>query len=237
MRKLNFIYVCTALVIVISLTGCATNQKKEVDELKKEIMRLQDDIREMKELLKESRPKETPEKKVEKPQPVEPVELPPQEPTLNPQPKKIEIVKPVTTEEKETVHYYNPRMGKNKVSVRISPWKDGRRKMYLYDPFGNVTFEREDVRLGYSDTATIKKFHDNGAVAVLYIHMNPGASMYWYETTITFSINNEPEWKTSLQQPATLEDHLNSKYYWDKKTKTWKKQEIIREQPVPKEYQ
>jgi hypothetical protein len=222
------------LIVLISLTGCATNQKKEVDELKKEIMRLQEDIREMKELLKEDRTPETPEKKVENPQPVE---LPPQEPTLNPQPKKIETVKPVTTEENETVHYYNPRMGKSKVSVRITPWKDGRRKMFLYDPFGNVTFEREDVRMSYSDTATIKKFHDNGAVAVLYIHMNPGASMYWYETTITFSINNEPEWKTSLQQPATLEDHLNSKSYWDKKTKTWKKQEIIKEQPVPKEYQ
>ena len=140
MKYISLILVAV-LTVVFSLTGCATNQKKEVDELKKEIMRLQDDIREMKELLKESRPKETPEKKVEKPQPVEPVELPPQEPTLNPQPKKIEIVKPVTTEEKETVHYYNPRMGKNKVSVRISPWKDGRRKMYLYDPFGNVTFE------------------------------------------------------------------------------------------------
>ncbi len=227
----------SVLTVVFSLTGCATNQKKEVDELKKEIMRLQDDIREMKELLKESRPKETPEKKVEKTEPVEPVELPPQEPTLNPQPKKIEIVKPVTTEEKETVHFYDPRMGKNKVSVRITPWKDGKRKMYLYDPYGNVTFEREDVRMSYSDTATIKKFHDNGAVAVLDIHLNPGASMYWYETTITFSINNEPEWKTATKHPSTLEELMDNKYYWDKKEKVWKKQEIIREQPVPKEYQ
>ena len=233
MRYISLMFI-TVLIIVISLTGCATNQKKEVDELKKEITRLQEDIREMKELLKESRTQKMPEKKIERPEPVKPVELPPQEPTLNPQPQKIETVKPVTTEEKEIVHYYHPRMGKNKVSVRITPWENGRRKMYLYDPFGNVSFEREDVRLSYSDTATIKRFHDNGAVAVLHTHMNPGASMYWYEATITFSINNEPEWKTKMKRPSTLEEMMNNKYYWDKTSKTWKKQEIIREQPVPK---
>jgi hypothetical protein len=233
MKKLSKTCLLFSFVLIFSFS-CASTQKKEVEELKEEITKLQEDIKEMKELLKKQITQKVPdEKKPELPEKEQEIILPPHEPTLNPQPQKIETVKPVTTEEKEIVHYYNPRMGKNKVSARITPWKDGRRKMYLYDPYGNITFEREDVRLSYSDTATIKKFHENGAVAVLHTHMNPGASMYWYEATITFSINNEPEWKTKMKHPSTLEEMMNNKYYWDKKTKTWKKQEIIREQPVP----
>lgn len=223
MKYTSFIF-AAVIAIAFSFSGCATNNKKEVDELKKEIVRLQEDIREVKELLKESRIQKTPEKKIEKTLPVI-------------EPEKIEIVKPVVTEDKETIHFYNSRIGKDIISVRITPWKEGRRKIFLYDPKGNITFEREDVRMSYSDTASIERFHDNGAVAVLHIHLNPGASMYWYDTSITFSTSNEPEWKTATKHPSTLEELMDNKYYWDKKEKVWKKQEIIKEQPVPKEYQ
>jgi hypothetical protein len=70
---------------------------------------------------------------------------------------------------------------------------------------------------------------------LIHIHMNPGASMYWYDTVISFGIGNEPEWKVENKHPSTLEEYMNSKYYWDKSTRTWKKQEYIREQEVPRE--
>ncbi|HSW60338.1 MAG TPA: hypothetical protein VLJ60_06030 [bacterium] len=46
MRYISSVFFAV-FIVLFSLTGCATNQNKEVDELKKEIMRLQEDIREI----------------------------------------------------------------------------------------------------------------------------------------------------------------------------------------------
>lgn len=208
--------------VIAVFSGCAHTEKKDIAELNSKIDSLQAQIAELKVLLNEKQLREK-----------EPVQVPQVKPETVPEP----VHKPVVIEEeKERIFYYKPETGVKKVSVKISPWKEGRRKMILYDPAGNVTFEREDVRMSYSDTATIERFHDNGAVAVLNIHLNPGASMYWYDTSITFSAANEPEWKTATKHPSTLEELMDNKYYWDKKEKVWKKQEIIKEQPVPESH-
>ncbi|HRB25966.1 MAG TPA: hypothetical protein PLU85_08245 [Bacteroidia bacterium] len=58
--------------------------------------------------------------------------------------------------------------------------------------------------------------------------------MYWYETEIIFDENNNPQWKTELQFPQeSTEQNLNNKWWWNTRTNSWVKQEIIREQPVP----
>ncbi|MEP7171708.1 MAG: hypothetical protein ABI855_20210, partial [Bacteroidota bacterium] len=135
--------------------------------------------------------------------------------------------------ESASVFYYYKDSPK-RISVEITPWINGRRKVIFYDPFGKETYRCENVRMSYTITTALKKFHDNGAVAQIEIHNNPGASMYWYETEITFDINNEPQWKTEIQKPEmNLEQSMNNKSYWNANTKQWVKQEIIHEQPVP----
>lgn len=50
--------------------------------------------------------------------------------------------------------------------------------------------------------------------------------MYWYETQITFDLNNEPQWKTTQQLPETNVE-IKIPEYWDRKSKSWKKQESM----------
>jgi len=58
--------------------------------------------------------------------------------------------------------------------------------------------------------------------------------MYWYETKITFDENNNPLWKEEIEKPEmSIEQNLNNKSWWNAKTKSWIKQEINKEQPVP----
>jgi hypothetical protein len=83
----------------------------------------------------------------------------------------------------------------------------------------------EAVRSSYQVSVELR-FQPNGAVQNAHIHINPGASLYWYDTDITFSLNNEPEWKISQQHPMN-QLALPQPEYWDKKLKTWKKQETM----------
>jgi hypothetical protein len=156
---------------------------------------------------------------------------------LNPQTEKVKTTSSelIVPAEDDQVFYYSSGMGKELISARMTAWKEGRRKLVLYSPGGEITFIKEDYRLSFHDISEIKKFHPNGAVELIHIQMNPGASMYWYDTVISFGIGNEPEWKVENKHPSTLEEYMNSKYYWDKSTRTWKKQEYIREQEVPRE--
>lgn len=118
----------------------------------------------------------------------------------------------------------------NKVSVIVTPWENQKRKIILLNPFGDTTYICNDVRMSYTVTTHINKFHQNGAVDLITINNNPGASMYWTETQMTFDINNNPLWKTVIQKPETsLEESLNNKYWWNSKTKEWIKQEIVKE--------
>ncbi|MFM9984362.1 MAG: hypothetical protein ACKVOK_03970 [Flavobacteriales bacterium] len=132
-------------------------------------------------------------------------------------PEKNEVV--VAGEER---FYYT---SSKKLSLLITPWKEDKRELIFYDPFGNIQYTQEDVRHSYSNISEVKSFHPNGAVAKISVHNNPGASMYWSESEITFGINNDPEWMVVMTYPVhNLEQNLNNHYYWDKKTGNWVKQ-------------
>lgn len=142
---------------------------------------------------------------------------------------RIEKSQPVP--EEQFKFYYK---GNNKLSMEII-YLEGRSKDFiLYDPWGNETYRLEHRILSYTETVEIVEWHPNGAVAKAVVHMNPGASMYWYETTYTFGINNEPEWRVSQQFPErTVTLPGENSYYWNKKTKSWVKQEVAIEQITP----
>jgi hypothetical protein len=148
-----------------------------------------------------------------------------------------ETQEPKTTKSKKIAsdtiyHYFKPS---GKLSVKIAPMLEGRRKIFFYNYLGEITIVLEDVNLSFSESHSIN-FRENGSVNNVKKHTNPGASRYWYECNITFSNSNEPEWMVCEQLPMeSLDDFFNkNKYYWDKKNKSWVKQEIVREQDTPK---
>ncbi len=227
------------LLLIFPGYGCREGEKdtSESAELHKKIDKLQTEMQEIKQLLAQKNEVSA------KDDAIVPVPRDQVKTEINVTIKKKEISKqkhvlPVVKKEpvrpvvSEPEIYYYKSFPAGRVSVKTTPWKDGRRTVTLYNPSGEKTFEREDVRQSYSDVCSFHRFHDNGALAEMSIHLNPGASMYWYDTAITFSKFNEPEWKTSIKHPSTLEEQTNSRFYWDKKEKSWKKQEIITEQPV-----
>lgn len=137
-----------------------------------------------------------------------------------PQPQQKPRTKPVVAENDTTRYYYDI----GKISIKITPWNNGKRSILFYDRKGTLTYQQNDVRMSYSITTQLQ-FRKNGSVEKADIHENPGASRYWFESTITFSDSNEPEWQTSQQMPVeSLTDHNNS-YYWDKKGGKWVRQE------------
>lgn len=142
--------------------------------------------------------------------------------------KKVSDVKVAAN---DTVRYYYKNS--NKISVIISPWKEGRRNILLFDPWGKETYRHEDALLSYSNISEIKSFHTNGAVYEMTESLNPGGGIQHYESLITFGINNDPEWKTVNEYPPTLENMTNNQWYWSKKEKTWIKQEVIIETITP----
>lgn len=144
--------------------------------------------------------------------------------------QKTEPVVKTVKESDSTYYYYT---GTKKKSVVITPWVNGRRKVLFYSPAGKLTYQNEDVRMSWSNITELNSFHPNGAASSVIIHNNPGASMYMYETTISFGTDNEPQYKTSHQIP---EEHLEMPvgFYWDKASQTWKKQETGQQQEIPK---
>jgi hypothetical protein len=149
-------------------------------------------------------------------------------PTDNPVPDNRKLKG--TVSENDTVkHFYSNK----KISVLIYPLKEGKRKYLVFDQGGNVTYEMESIRLSYSQSIDLR-FHENGSVRLAKINFNPGASMYWYETEITFNENNYPLKKIERQMPpSSAADDLNNRYFWNKDDKSWIKQEIIREYNTP----
>jgi len=130
-------------------------------------------------------------------------------------------LRPLPNEE-EKKYYSN-----GKLSVRISPWKDGRRTWTLYDLYGNITIELEEVSLSYT-VSYDARFHENGAVSVIHFSENPGAANFWYEGEMEFSTTNEPITRRVRKMPIeNLEEMTNRKWvYWDKKSKSWKEQDV-----------
>ncbi|MCC6583366.1 MAG: hypothetical protein IT271_06665 [Chitinophagales bacterium] len=136
---------------------------------------------------------------------------------VSPSPKPEKTILPKNIVEK--FYYKNSK----RISVIVTPWLDGKRTVTLFDTLGNETYRFKDVRLSYSNTTEIKEFHQNGAVSKMHNHINPGASMYWYDTDIYFDINNVPISKMELRQPASLDDNMNGKSLWNRETKSWEK--------------
>lgn len=143
--------------------------------------------------------------------------------------KKRDTVKVVTpTKPTREVHYFT---NSKKPSLIIEPWVEGRRQLLFYNHNGDITYTQEDVHMSYSTTTIVKGFHSNGAVKAIEVHFNPGASLYMYQSDITFDEDNYPLWKKDSQWPSRLEDHMKPPSYWDRKEKTWKQQETVIEQP------
>jgi hypothetical protein len=147
-------------------------------------------------------------------------------------PKKRDSIKAIVLPPKPTkeIYYFTKSQ---KPSLIIEPWTEGKRKLLFYNHNGELTYTQEDVHMSYSISSTVKGFHSNGAVNAIEIHINPGASMYMYQSDITFDEDNIPLWKKDSQWPSRLEDYMKPPYYWDRKEKIWKQQEIVIEQPVP----
>lgn len=151
-------------------------------------------------------------------------------PAIEPNKPKTEPTKPITKPNaqpsgKDTIYH---KYVNGKVSVKITPWVNQERKVLFYDLYGNQTFALEEVRHSYSIGVDLK-FAPNGSVSTALVHTNPGASMYWHETTITLDTTNEPISKIDRRYPQnSLEDMMNEKWvYWDKKSKSWKQQEVM----------
>lgn len=120
----------------------------------------------------------------------------------------------------EKTYYYN----KSKlVSLHVSAWKDDQQEFKLYDLKGKLTYEFKSVLKSYSVSVEIKSFHPNGAVNQVSVHMNPGASMYMYQTEYTFSDQNEPLTKEDFTTPTRLEDFMNNVSTWNKDKRQWEK--------------
>lgn len=131
-------------------------------------------------------------------------------------------LRPLPNEE-EKKYYSN-----GKLSVRISPWKEGRRYWKLYDLYGNETIELEEVRLSYT-VSYDARFHENGAVSVIHFSENPGAANFWYEGEMEFSTTNEPITRRVRKMPYESLEEMSRRawQYWDKRSGTWKEQEVM----------
>ncbi len=217
------------LFSIFSLFSCGGSSKPDkqlenrVDSLEREIKSLNTHLDSVSKL------NSNPDVKVEevKPNPSPQEVKPAPQPKVNPTPSKV--VKDPNPGSDTTYYKYT----NGKVSAKVTPWVNNRRKTILFDRHGKKTYEMEDVHLSYQITTRLSLRQD-GSVEKASIHNNPGASMYWHETTITFDTDNEPSWKTEKQMPEhnlSLTAPVSS--YWNKTTRQWVKQEAVEEQPVP----
>lgn len=131
-------------------------------------------------------------------------------------PPKDDAPKMVSVEEGDKKFYFE---GSNRLSVKETPWTSDKKRIFIYGKNGHLTYEIEDVRMSYQSVSTVN-FRKDGSVESIDIHENPGASRYWYETHITFSEENMPLEKSTIQYPM---DHLSIEkaMIWDPNSKTW----------------
>lgn len=226
MLKLYLLPIAIAL-----LTGCATEPDNnetltELRAIRQEMASLSDSIASLKDSLNALQPKRLEDTAVA-PAPTKPAPNTPTAPIKKPKPAETKptVTPNVPKESTDTIYH---KYVNGKVSVKITPWVDGKRQVLFYDLYGNQTFDLEEVRHSYTVRAELK-FAPNGSVHTAVVHTNPGASMYWYESEITFSTINEPISKIDHRYPQnSLDDLMNEKWiYWDKRTKTWKQQEVM----------
>ena len=211
----------------------STNDAK-IDSLLKKIDALQSDISRLDSNL--TTPKTTdmaPEE--EKTETVKEIKKPKEEKVIRKteevkekQPQELKTVKAPT--EADTIYHY---LRDGRISVKLHPWADSKQKIEIFNPFGQVIYTLENMRMSYSSFHDLR-FRDNGSLERVKSSFNPGASMYMYETIILFDIDNEPKSKQNFTIPAhTMADAMGETYLWDRKNKKWIKQEIIKEYNSP----
>lgn len=227
-----FLFAVTALVIFL-FASCNSTVQPENKLLAEKLDSLHAEVAELKSLLEEK--KKTTDTLLALPQQKDSItdtrKTQPLQHVITQKPKVKQPQKPKLTlpDNDTTYHFYT----NGALSVKITPWSEDSRNIYFYDGRGVQTFHLEDVRKSYSTTTSLK-FHPNGAVSVAEIHDNPGASMYWYETEITFDTLNEPLVKYRRQMPPEhLDIEENLPWLWNKQKRQWVKQEIVKETSTP----
>lgn len=144
--------------------------------------------------------------------------------------KKFKKLNKAYAKGQDTIYH---KLADGKLSVKFAP-KSERQKIWIYHPSGSLNYEVCNVNLSYH-VSNVFYFRKDGSVDKIVTHMNPGASMYTYETETFFNQFNEPMYKLEHKNPSTLEETINNKWLWDVKRRSWVKQEIIIEtNPIPK---
>ncbi len=217
------------LLLLALMASCApdnNNQDATLQELKairQEVASLSDSIATLKDSLQAAKTIPTLDSTIVETPKEKPI-VPPPPPPLE-KPSKPATPKPVVNKEDRDTTYHKYVNGR--VSVKITPWVNSERKVLFYDLLGNETYSIDEVRHSYSIRVELK-FAPNGSVGLAVVHINPGASMYWYETEIKFDTDNTPISKIDHKFPQGLDDIMGEKWvYWDKKSKMWKEQEVM----------
>src|SRR5690606_34919920 len=95
---------------------------------------------------------------------------------------------------------------------------------------GNHTFTLTEI----ADSVTLS-FFENGGLNQILLNTSQFYQNQHFLCIINFNGTNEPTW---LELKSANPDVPNPlPFYWDKKTKTFKQQEIIDCQPMPEEFQ
>ncbi len=132
----------------------------------------------------------------------------------------------------QDTYYHN----NGQLSVKIGPWENQIRETICYDRQGKETYRFEEIRHSYSVRAELK-FGKTGALSKVILHTNPGASRTSQKSTMTFDIDNTPLWMTVEEIPSDANFLKNGpkKFYWNKSTREWTRQEEVFEQETPKQ--
>ncbi|MBX7052240.1 MAG: DUF3987 domain-containing protein [Flavobacteriales bacterium] len=220
-----FVLSICMIVIHASCNEASNSEEKwrsELEEVKTELESLKAELQQA----KDTSDKEAIMTSLEEKTPVEPkmpaeterekVVTPPSKP--DPIPVKKEEISVVKKDSGEIYYFKNSE----KPSLRISPWKEGKRELTFYNKSGEVTYVQDDVNIIYHEISEVKGIHENGAISQILIHQNPGASRNWSEALITFSEDNEPELKTITIYPVeTITQYANNTYRYDRIGKKW----------------
>lgn len=128
----------------------------------------------------------------------------------------------LTPNESDIPHFFKGSIPP-RLSYKITPWIDGRRKVTIYRPNGDVSWEINDEQFSWSSTTSIIRMHPNGAIAELEISFNPGASLYHYWERITLDDSNMPISKTKDRTPPYGLDEYPLPEKWDSMAHQWVK--------------
>lgn len=127
------------------------------------------------------------------------------------------------TSKQPAFHYFT----NGQIAVKILPWENEKQNSIVLDSTGNQTYLFEDFNsAAYGSSITSFHFKGNGSILKAITSYNPGASMYWSETVITFSDNNIPLTRTIIRQPVQTTE-LPVVENWDASAKTWKPRTVI----------